>query len=41
MHLPEKLSTLLAVPDAPTWMMFLVALVMIVLVARRAIDRRA
>lgn len=41
MELPAKLSSLLAVPDAPGWMMFLVALVFILVVARRAFDRRS
>ena len=40
MYLPQKLSTLLTVPDAPGWMMFLVGLIFIVIVARRAFDRR-
>ena len=35
MHLAAKLSTLIAVPEAPGWAMFLVALVVIVLVARQ------
>ena len=39
--LPEKLSVLLAVPEAPGWAMFLIGLVVVVLVARRAFDRRS
>ena len=41
MQLPAKLSSLLAVPDAPAWMMFLVALVFILVLAHRALDRRS
>ncbi len=37
MHLPETLSVLLAVPDAPGWLMFVVALVVMFLVASRTL----
>jgi hypothetical protein len=41
MHLSAPLSKLLAVPDAPGWMMFLVALVVVVLIARRSTAGRS
>ena len=40
MHLPAKLSTLFPMPEAPGWMMFLVALVVVVLIARRSLAGR-
>jgi hypothetical protein len=41
MHLSPQLSTLLAFPEAPAWMMFLVGLVVVVLIARRSIAGRS
>lgn len=41
MHLSTKLSTLLAFPEAPGWMMFLVGLVVVVLIAHRSIAGRS
>lgn len=37
----HELSTLLAFPEAPGWMMFLVGLVVVVLIARRSLASRS
>jgi len=40
MHPSANLSTLFAVPEAPGWMMFAVAIVVAVLIARRTLAGR-
>jgi hypothetical protein len=41
MHLPAQLSTLLAMSDAPGWLMFLVAIAFVALIARRGYPTRS